>query len=117
MPPVITMRENMNETTETTKAAAPKTQGSIWIRLLYMVLFVIIFGVAEFVLYLTAAIGFVFRLFGMPIDARVRKTGHAIGLYIKQIADYLSFNTESAPFPFGSWPEDNVRVVTNTNVD
>ena len=101
----------MSETTEI------KTQSSIWIRLLYMVLFMMIFGVAEFVLYLTAAIGFLFRLFGKPIDARVRKTGHSIGLYVKQIADYLSFNTESAPFPFASWPDDTAREVTNTNFD
>ena len=94
-----------------------ETHGSIWIRLLYMVLFMMIFGIAEFILYLTAAVGFVFRVFGKPINARVRNVGHSIALYIKQIADYLSFNSETAPFPFDSWPDDTVREVTNTNFD
>jgi len=91
--------------------------GSIWIRLLYMLLFVMIFGVAEFILYLTAAIGFLSRLFKKPINSRVKNMGHSIGLYIKQIADYLSFNSEIAPFPFDSWPDDTVREITNTNTN
>ncbi len=96
----------MKEVTET------KSEGSIWARLLYMVLFVLIFGVAEFVLYLTAAIGFLFRLFDKPINSQVRSVGHSIGLYLKEIADFLSFNTETAPFPFAKWPTESATSVT-----
>lgn len=90
----------MNESSE------PESVRSIWIRLLYMLLFMMIFGLAEFAVYLTAAIGFVYRLFGQPINKRVCHIGHLIGLYIRQISDFLSFNTEQAPFPFDTWPED-----------
>jgi hypothetical protein len=106
----------MNQISEARK------HGNIWKRLVYMILFMMIFGVAEFVLYLTAAVGFICRLFGKPINKRVRNIGHSIALYIKQIADYLSFNSETAPFPFDRWPDDTVPEVTvpeviNTNFD
>jgi len=73
--------------------------------------------VAEFVLYLTAVVGFLYQLFGKPIDTRVKSTGHSIALYIKQIADFLSFNTEAAPFPFRSWPKDTVPDPANTSIE
>lgn len=80
--------------------------GSLWLRLLYMVLFMLIFGVAEFVLYIAAALGFLFRLFGKSDNSQIRDVGHYIALYIKEIADYLTFNTEVRPFPFSEWPDD-----------
>jgi hypothetical protein len=99
------------------KMSETENTGNIWIRLLYMLLFMMIFGVAEFVLYLTAAVGFVFRLFGKPINKRLRNLGHSMGLYVKQIAEYLSFNSETAPFSFDIWTDDKAGEVTNTNFD
>lgn len=78
---------------------------SIWIRLLYMILFVIIFGVVEFVLYLTALVGFIFRLLGKSDHDKIRYVGRCLGMYVKEIADYLTFNSEVRPFPFSDWPE------------
>jgi len=79
---------------------------SIWIRLLYMILFAILFAISETVLYVVAIIGFLFRVFNKPVESNVAAVGHNIGLYVREIADYLSFNTEKPPFPFSNWPTD-----------
>jgi len=80
------------------------TSENLWLRLLYMILFIIVFGVAEFALYLTAAVTFLFKLRGKADTSRISGLGHSIALYIKEIADYLTFNTEVRPFPFSDWP-------------
>jgi len=107
----------MNESSTENATVKSETKGAIWIRLIYMLLFMVIFGAAEFILYITATIGFALTLFGKPVNARVLKTGHSIGLYIRQIAEYLSFNTEKAPFPFDRWPDETALNSNNTNFD
>ena len=79
---------------------------SIWVRLLYMILFAFLFAISETVLYVVAIIGFLFRVFNKPVESNVAAVGHNIGLYVREIAEYLSFNTEKPPFPFSSWPTD-----------
>jgi hypothetical protein len=37
-------------------------------------------------------------------NARLLAFGRSLGLYLGQIADFVSFATEDVPFPFGDWP-------------
>jgi len=89
---------------------------NIWVRLLYMILFVAIFGVAEFVMYIVAVIGFFLKLFGKDEITTLRETGHYVAVYINEIAEYLTFNTDVRPFPFSDWPGVADSVVKDSGV-
>lgn len=73
---------------------------SKWIRLLFMILFLIVFGIVEFVVYLIAIIGFLLLLLnGKPSD-QIKEFGDTLSRYVRSIVLFLSFNTENLPWPF-----------------
>lgn len=84
---------------------------SVWLRGLFMVLFAVLYGVAEFILAVVAIFQLGAALItGNPNDNAIR-FGNSLGQYIFQIAQFVTFNTETKPFPFSSWPE--ARAVAN----
>ena len=81
---------------------------SIWLRGLFMLLFAVLYGVAEMVLAVVAIFQFGAALItGSPND-NVTRFGNSLGQYIFQITQFVTFNTEVKPFPFSSWPEPRV---------
>lgn len=80
-------------------------QQSIWIRALYMLLFTLLYSVAEFVMLAVVLVQFSYRVFNETPHPRVLALGAAVSSYIYQVLRYLSFNTEVMPYPFSEWPE------------
>jgi hypothetical protein len=85
-------------------------QQSTWIRGLYMVLFSIFYTIADFVLFAVIVFQFVLKLFTGGTNDRLRKLGLSISTYIYEILQFLSFNSEQHPYPFGTWPKGESRV-------
>jgi hypothetical protein len=81
------------------------TDGRTWLRGLIMVLFVIVWNVAELVLMLVALIQFGFRLFTGVANPRLESFGQGLGTYLYQIVLFLTFKSEDRPFPFAPWPD------------
>ena len=78
---------------------------STWLRLLFMILFVIIYGVSRFVLTAVVIIQFLTVLFTGKTNERLLQLGGALATYTYQMIIYLCFNTERRPFPFDAeWP-------------
>ncbi len=75
-----------------------------WLRLLFMLLFVLIFNLAELVLGFAVLFQFVHALITGRASARVGNFGESLGRYVYQILRYLTYNTEDRPFPFADWP-------------
>ena len=84
-------------------------QQSTWIRGLYMVLFSIFYTIADFVLFAVVVFQFVLKLFTGDTNDRLRKLGLSISTYIYEILQFLSFNSEQHPYPFGTWPKSESR--------
>jgi len=84
-------------------------QQSTWIRGLYMVLFSIFYTIADFVLIAVVVFQFVLKLFSGNTNDRLRKLGLSISTYIYEILQFLSFNSEQHPYPFGTWPKGESR--------
>jgi hypothetical protein len=84
-------------------------QPSTWIRGLYMLLFSIFYTIAEVVLFAVVLFQFILKLFSGDTNERLRKLGQCIGTYIYQIIQFLSFNTDVHPYPFGAWPKGEPR--------
>ena len=75
-----------------------------WIRLLYMILFAMIFSVAELVLTVIVVVQFLFKLLRGNEIQRLSKFGTDLGEYFRAIILFLSYGTEDMPYPFGEWP-------------
>ena len=84
-------------------------QQSTWIRGLYMVLFSIFYTIADFVLFAVVVFQFILKLFTGDTNDRLRKLGLSISTYIYEILQFLTFNSEQHPYPFGTWPKAESR--------
>lgn len=81
-----------------------KEENSIWIRGLYMLLFGLLYSVAEVVLWTVVLVQFIYRIFNDETQPRLLELGASVARYIYQVLRFLSFNTEVMPFPFSDWP-------------
>lgn len=81
------------------------TSRSTWVRGLYMLLFALLYGVAEMVVTVVVVFQFAVRLFtGRPND-QLLVFGQSLATYLYQILLFLTFRSETHPFPFSPWPE------------
>jgi hypothetical protein len=78
---------------------------STWMRGLYMLLYIIFARIAELVLGAVIVFQFLLKLFTGETNERLLKLGQGLSTYIYQTFQYLSFNTEYQPYPFGAWPK------------
>jgi hypothetical protein len=100
------MSESSTETTE--EEVKEITQNirarDTWVRGLFMLLFVVLYEVAEWVLFVLALLQFLWTLFTRRPNQRLVEFGEGLGRYAYQIVRFLTFNTEDKPFPFADWP-------------
>lgn len=78
---------------------------STWKRGLYMLLFSFLSRIAEVVLFGVVVLQFILKLLTDNTNERLCKLGQGISTYLYQIFQYLSFNSEYQPYPFGAWPK------------
>ena len=76
-----------------------------WLRGLYMLLFVIFYSVAEIVITVIVLFQFLMALFTGRTNERVLKLGQSLASYVYQILQFLTFNSDYQPYPFGAWPK------------
>lgn len=84
----------------------PTTSGkrSVWLRAVFMILMAIAFHICGTLLALGAIIQFVLTLLTNTPNARLIAFGQSLGLYLRQVAEFVTFGTEEVPFPFNDWP-------------
>ncbi len=82
------------------------SEGSTWLRLVYMLLFVIIFNVAEIVLGAVVVLQFLFKLFTGKTLEPLEALGQSLATYFYEMVLFLTFRTEDMPYPFGPWPKE-----------
>ena len=80
-----------------------------WLRGLYMLLFILISGVARFVIAVVVLFQFFSVLLTGNTNAQLLTLGQNLSTYIYQITLFLTFNSERRPFPFGDWPDGPPR--------
>ena len=78
----------------------------IWIRALYMVLFAIAFGIARFIIGFLVIFQFFAVLFTGQVNEPLLQFGKNLSVYISEILEFQTFNTEEHPFPFSPWPDE-----------
>lgn len=80
------------------------TATDTWIRLLFMILFAFLYALAELVIVAVVVLQFFFVLFTREKNDRLLDLGEDLGVYIFQMLQFQTFNSEEKPFPFGPWP-------------
>lgn len=76
-----------------------------WLRALYLLLFVILYGVAELVITAVVVFQFLALLFMGETNARLLKLGQSLSTYVYQVTLFLTFNSDYHPYPLGAWPK------------
>ncbi|MBT3332799.1 MAG: DUF4389 domain-containing protein [Rhodospirillaceae bacterium] len=77
---------------------------SIWQRLCFMVLFAVIFNIAEFAIMAIAVVQFFSRLATGSVNEELRSLGPRLGQYLQQIVAFETFYTDVRPYPFAPFP-------------
>lgn len=78
---------------------------SVWMRLLYMLLFTVLYFIAEVVIFAVAVYQFLSVLFTGSKDEKILNLGKSLSAYVYQVLQFLTFNTETKPYPMSDWPE------------
>ncbi len=82
---------------------------STWKRGLYMLLFILFSRIAEVVLGVIVIFQFLLKLFTGETNDRLRKLGQGLTTYVYQVFQFLAYNSEYHPYPFGAWPKGEPR--------
>ncbi len=77
---------------------------STWFRGLFMLLFVAIYNIAAVLIGAVAILQFAWKLVAGAPNPRLLSFGEDLSRYFYQILRFLTFNTETKPFPFEDWP-------------
>ena len=85
--------------------------GSTWMRGLYMLLFAVIYGIAEIVVTFIAILQFILVLFTGKVNERLIKFSQSLSTFIYQTMMFFMFNSEEKPYPFAPWPTDAPKAV------
>ncbi|MBL8497967.1 DUF4389 domain-containing protein [Nitrosomonas sp. JL21] len=75
-----------------------------WQRGLYMLFFIIIYGVSKFVIIAIIIFQFITIILSGNTNEQLLKFGQNLSTYLYQITQFLTFNSEEHPFPFNKWP-------------
>ncbi len=90
---------NDNDNTHDTK-----TPRNIWLRGLVMILMALAYQLVSTLLFFVAIIQFLLALINNEPNVRLASFGRSLGRYQSQVADFVSFSSETAPFPFSDFP-------------
>ena len=86
-----------------------------WIRVLFMLLFIIILEAVKFSAIALAIFQSVSVVLTGQTNAQLLRLGRQLAVYARQIIAFLTFNGEQRPFPFSSWPGETDDYVKNGN--
>ncbi|MDH3692002.1 MAG: DUF4389 domain-containing protein [Gammaproteobacteria bacterium] len=75
-----------------------------WVRLFFIVLFALIYSVAEVVLFAVVVVQFGFVLISGERNQKLLRFGADLSRFVYDILRYVTFNSDDRPFPFSDWP-------------
>ena len=79
---------------------------SIWKRLLFMLLYAFLYGISDIILFTVALIQFGFVAITGERNSNLLQFSAGLTRFIYQVVRFLTFNSDTKPFPFSPWPTD-----------
>jgi uncharacterized membrane protein len=80
---------------------------SVWLRGLFMLLFVFLLSVAKFVTLAVIVLQFLHVLFTGKMNSNLLLFGKSLSVYQYQVMLFLTYNSETQPFPMDDWPTND----------
>ena len=77
----------------------------IGVRLIYSLLFLIIFALVETIVQITVLFQFIHLFFIRRENDAVRDATNKLSTYAYKVLRYLTMNERQCPFPFADWPD------------
>ena len=93
------------------------TSQGTWIRGLYMLLFALIYSIAEIVFTAVAVFQFLTALVTGRPNELLLNFGQSLSTYIYQTIQFFTFNSDEKPYPFSPWPEGLSAVKPEASVE
>jgi hypothetical protein len=87
------------------RASTPSAPSPLVQRVLYMIVFAMVFWILCWIVGLTAVVQLVLRLLGGKANADLTRFGASVARYAREVIEYLTFASDDAPFPFRDWGE------------
>lgn len=78
----------------------PWLRGETWLRGLFMLLFAVLYTIAEFVVTAVVLLQFLIVLVTGERNERLTGLGERLSLYVYDVLRFLTYNSEQRPFPF-----------------
>ncbi len=77
---------------------------SILLRVLWMIVFLLVWQVAQFILGAVVLVQLIYRLiYGAP-SASLMNFGDSLSQFLAQIGRFGTFHSDQKPWPFADWP-------------
>lgn len=87
------------------KAPSDKPSASdVWMRGLFMLLFIIGFTVGQWLLNLLAIVQFLWLLFAREPNKFLAGFGNSLSIWLAEVGRFLTCATDDRPFPWRPWP-------------
>jgi hypothetical protein len=83
------------------------------IRALYMILFALVYQAVQGIVVLAAILQFLFVLFTGSSIAGFRELGARLALYNADIIEFMTYKSNSKPWPFASFPPGDNHIRGN----
>lgn len=81
---------------------------STWLRGLFMLVFIFIYGISRIVVGAVVVLQFLWVLFTGETNQQLKMLGQSLAVYTSDMIRYLTYNSERRPFPFDDpWPPGN----------
>lgn len=94
------------------RAPDPKpSRADVWMRGLFMLLFMIGFWVGQSLLNLLAFVQFLWLVFTRERNQFLGSFGSSLSTWLSQVGRFLSCATDEKPFPWRPWPPADVTPV------
>ncbi len=84
----------------------PSTTPDLGIRVIYMLLFGVVFWILCWILGATTIVQLIVRLLNGRPNPDLVRFGAALARYARQVIEFLTFVTELTPYPFAAWPAE-----------
>ena len=76
-----------------------------WLRLIFMIIYLIVNYIVQFIIWALAAVQFIFTLLTGSPNQNLLSFTRGLNAFSYHILQYVTYNTQAKPFPFGSWPK------------
>jgi hypothetical protein len=79
---------------------------NIFVRLLYTVLYLVIFEILKLIIQITVVFQYIYLLITLSHNDSIRNFSNKVSTYTYEVIRYLTLNANPRPFPFNDFPAE-----------